>query len=129
MVSPHPSLSPEARRFLRERHLATLSTLFPDGTLHVVPVGFTWDADRFEAWVLASGTSQKVANVLAGSRACLCQVDGRRWLSFEGPAFVERSAEVITEAERRHAQRYRVPRENPARVCLRLAAEHVRASG
>ena len=30
--------------FLTERHLATLTTLRPDGTPHVVPVGFTYDA-------------------------------------------------------------------------------------
>ena len=31
--------------FLAERHLATLTTLRRDGTPHVVPVGFTYDAD------------------------------------------------------------------------------------
>ena len=30
--------------FLTERHLATLTTLRRDGTPHVVPVGFTYDA-------------------------------------------------------------------------------------
>ena len=33
-------LSPEARVFVGERHLATLTTVRPDGTLHVVPVAF-----------------------------------------------------------------------------------------
>ena len=31
--------------FLAESHLATLTTLRPDGTPHVVPVGFTYDQD------------------------------------------------------------------------------------
>ena len=36
-------LSPGALDFLSVRHLATLTTLRPDGTPHVTPVGFTWD--------------------------------------------------------------------------------------
>src|SRR5690606_37891896 len=36
-------LTPEQHVFVTERHLATLTTLRPDGTPHVVPVGFTWD--------------------------------------------------------------------------------------
>ena len=39
-------LTPEMIRFLRERHLATLTTLRPDGSPHVVPVGFTYDEEK-----------------------------------------------------------------------------------
>jgi uncharacterized pyridoxamine 5'-phosphate oxidase family protein len=39
-------LTPEMLEFLRERHLATLTTLRPDGSPHVVPVGFTYDEDN-----------------------------------------------------------------------------------
>ena len=38
-------LPAEALTFLAERHLATLTTLRPDGSPHVVAVGFTWDAE------------------------------------------------------------------------------------
>ena len=34
-------LPAEVTAFLTERHCATLTTLRPDGTPHVVPVGFT----------------------------------------------------------------------------------------
>ena len=37
------ALSDDALAFLATRHLATLTTLRPDGSPHVVPVGFTWD--------------------------------------------------------------------------------------
>ncbi|MTB07216.1 MAG: PPOX class F420-dependent enzyme, partial [Actinobacteria bacterium] len=37
------SLPEEVLAFLNERHLATLTTLRPDGSPHVVPVGFAWD--------------------------------------------------------------------------------------
>ncbi|MEO7518626.1 MAG: pyridoxamine 5'-phosphate oxidase family protein, partial [Acidimicrobiales bacterium] len=37
------ALPPEVLAFLDERHLATLTTLRPDGSPHVVAVAFTWD--------------------------------------------------------------------------------------
>ena len=39
-------ITPEMVQFLRERHLATLTTLRKDGSPHVVPVGFTYDEDK-----------------------------------------------------------------------------------
>ena len=81
----HPAdLPAAAREFLAERHLATLTTLRPDGSPHVVPVAFTWDDGALVARVIASGDTRKVRNAEAGCRAVLCQVDGRRWLSLEG---------------------------------------------
>ena len=81
----HPADLPQAaREFLAERHLATLTTMRPDGSPHVVPVAFTWDAGALVALVIASGGTRKVRNAEAGCRAVLCQVDGRRWLSLEG---------------------------------------------
>jgi F420H(2)-dependent biliverdin reductase len=117
-----------ALAFVRERHLATLSTTRPDGGLHVVPVGFTWDEAAAEAWVICSGGSRKVAHVLAGSRAALCQVDGRRWLTVEGPARIDNNPDTIREAERRYAARYRPPRVNPRRVCLIVSVGRVLGS-
>jgi predicted pyridoxine 5'-phosphate oxidase superfamily flavin-nucleotide-binding protein len=42
--------------FLAERHLATLTTLRPDGTPHVVAVGFTWDPEAGLVRVITNGT-------------------------------------------------------------------------
>jgi PPOX class probable F420-dependent enzyme len=114
-----------AREFLTERHLATLTTLRPDGTPHVVPVAFTWDAGALVARVIASGGTRKVRNAEAGCRAVLCQVDGRRWLSLEGTADVLRDPEAVLDAERRYAERYRVPRPNPQRVVLLVTVDRV----
>ena len=36
-------LDPDDLAFLAERHLATLTTLRPDGSPHVVAVGFSYD--------------------------------------------------------------------------------------
>ncbi len=77
-------LSPEALDFLTVRHLATLTTLRPDGSPHVTPVGFTWDAETSTARVITSRGSRKTRNAAAGGPAVLCQVDGRWWLSLEG---------------------------------------------
>jgi len=115
--------------FLAERHLATLTTLRPDGTPHVVAVGFTWDPEAGLVRVITSGTSRKAAHVRAGSpRAVVAQVDGRRWLSMEGVPTVSDEPTRVAEAVRRYALRYRQPSENPARVVLEIAVDRVLGS-
>ena len=125
MASDPADLSPGALGFVRERHLATLTTLRRDGTPHVTPAGFTWDPDDLLARVITSGTSQKVRNVLATRRAVLCQVDGRRWISLEGSARVSDLREDVREAEERYAVRYRTPRPNPRRVVIEIRVVRV----
>ena len=48
-------MTAEMLDFLSERHLATLTTLRPDGTPHVVAVGFTWDPEAQLIRVIAKG--------------------------------------------------------------------------
>lgn len=108
------------RTFLAERHLATLTTLRPDGSPHVVPVGFTWDDGSGVARVICSRDSVKARNARAGGRVALCQVDGRRWLTLEGQVTVRDDPESVAEAERRYADRYRTPRPNPQRIVLEI---------
>jgi F420H(2)-dependent biliverdin reductase len=121
---PH-DLPPLALAFLAERHLATLTTLRPDGSPHVVPVAFTWDAGTAVARVIASRSTTKVRNASAGGPAVLCQVDGRRWLSLEGTGSVVEDGDAVADAEQRYAVRYRVPRANPARVVLLVTVTRV----
>jgi PPOX class probable F420-dependent enzyme len=111
--------------FLGERHLATLTTLRPDGSPHVVAVGFTWDPGAALVRVITSDGSIKVRNADRGGRAAVCQVDGRRWLTLEGTVSVSRDPGDVAEAVRRYAERYRAPRENPRRVVVRLAVDRV----
>jgi PPOX class probable F420-dependent enzyme len=118
-------LGPHTLAFLAERHLATLTTLRPDGTPHVVPVGFTYDPATGTARVITSGTSVKARQARDGGRAALCQVDGRRWLTLEGTATVRDDGASVADAERRYAQRYRPPRENPARVVVEISVDRV----
>ncbi|MCU1674991.1 MAG: hypothetical protein JWN77_3104 [Frankiales bacterium] len=119
------ALPPEALGFLAERHLATLTTLRPDGTPHVVAVGFTWDDEAGVARVITNGTSRKVAHVRAGTRAVVAQVDRARWMSLEGPATVSADPERVADAVGRYAERYRQPAENPRRVVIEIAVDRV----
>jgi PPOX class probable F420-dependent enzyme len=117
------------RAFWTERHLCTLTTIRPDGTPHVVPVGVTLDVETATARVITSRGSHKVRQILAageqGAPAAVCQVDGRRWSTLEGRAVVRQEPEVVEDAERRYADRYRTPRPNPERVVIEIAVTRV----
>lgn len=121
-------LSTAGLEFVTVRQLATLTTLRRDGTPHVTPVGFTWDAGAGLARVICSGTSQKARNAARGCPVALCQLDGRRWLTVEGIARVSDDADDVADAVARYAQRYRQPRENPARVAIEIVATRVLGS-
>jgi F420H(2)-dependent biliverdin reductase len=125
-----PAALPElARAFLIERHLATLTTTRRNDELHVVPVGFTFDAATSTARVITSGDSVKARNAdRPGATAALCSVDSARWITLSGPIRVERSPAAVADAERRYAERYRPPRINPKRVVLIIDVASVTAS-
>ena len=122
------ALDPTAISFLTERHVATLTTLRPDGSPHVCAIAFTWDDEAKVARLITFDASTKVRNVEAagaGARAVLAQVDGPRWLALEGPARVVRDADAIAEAVRRHAERYKAPSENPRRVAIEIVVDRI----
>lgn len=125
---------PEYLAFWRERHLCTLTTLRPDGTPHVVPVGVTYDPEAGLARVITNKGSRKVANVLAagpeGARVAVCQVQGRRWATLEGRAVVRTEADVVADAVRRYAERYeRTPGYNPDRVVIEITLDRALGRG
>ncbi|WP_225838691.1 pyridoxamine 5'-phosphate oxidase family protein [Streptomyces sp. NK08204] len=122
--------------FWRERHLCTLTTIRPDGSPHVVPVGVTYDPEAGLARVITNKTSAKVAYIRAadagpaGARVAVCQVDGRRWATLEGRATVRTEPERVAEAERRYAERYeRTPSPNPSRVVIEIRVERALGHG
>lgn len=110
--------------FWTERHLCTLTTLRPDGRPHVVPVGVALDHERECAWIITTGSSRKVRNLLAagaaGGQVATCAVDGGRWSTLEGTAVVVHDPDSVARACERYAARYREPRVNPARVAIRI---------
>ncbi|HET6954409.1 MAG TPA: TIGR03618 family F420-dependent PPOX class oxidoreductase [Acidimicrobiales bacterium] len=117
------ALPPAVAGFAAERHLATLTTLRPDGTPHVVPVGFTWDAGAGLVRIITFASSRKVRNLAAGGRGVVCQVDGGRWLTFEGEATVTAESARVAEAVRHYAERYRQPGERADRVAIEIRVD------
>lgn len=125
-------LTPEQRVFVTERHLATLSTHRKDGSIHVVPVAFTWDQDSGIARITTNRTSVKAKNSRGYGdkpvRGSVCQVDGGRWITLEGQLTVLETADAVADAEDRYAKRYRQLEANPERVVLELKVEKVMSS-
>lgn len=118
---------PEARTFLTERHLATLTLTTRSGRLQVVPVGFTYEPERRLARVITWAAAHKARNVAAspGLDVVLCQVDGGRWLSLYGRATLADDPASVAEGERRYTERYRPPKERTDRVVLEIAVDRI----
>ncbi len=121
-------LPSEVRSFLTEYHLATLTTRRADGSVHVVPVGFSFDADTCVARVITTEGNQKVRNIDRapdGARVALCQVDRGRWLTLEGQAIVRRDSDAVLDAVARYTARYHSPRENSRRVVIEVSVDRM----
>lgn len=125
----HPfDVSPALAAFLAERHLASLTTLRADGSPHVVPVGFSFDAASGEVRVITFDGCQKVANARRGGRAAVSQVDGGRWVTLEGDIRATTDPSEVAAAVAGYASRYQQPKERPDRVALIISVDRVLAS-
>ena len=122
----HVNLTPEAQQFVTDYHLASLSTFASDGTIHVVPVGFT--VVDGVARVITSGGSQKVRTIERNANVTISQVEGARWITLVGTAHIARDAASVAEAVELYTGRYRAPRVNPARVAIVIDVHKVMGS-
>jgi len=126
-------LDDDVMTFLRERHLATLTTLRSDGSPHVVAVGFSYDADARIARVITWATSQKAVNAgrmeAARQRAVVCQVDGGRWLALEGPVRLVTDPEAVRPGVDGYAQRYQEPKERDDRAVIEIDVDRILGRG
>jgi F420H(2)-dependent biliverdin reductase len=111
--------------FLAERHLGTLTTLRPDGSPHVVAIAFGFDPADGVVRIITSEGSRKVRNADRSGRAAVCQVDGPRWLTLEGPVTVRRDGPAVASAVDGFERRYRPARENPSRVAIEIRVDRV----
>jgi PPOX class probable F420-dependent enzyme len=118
-------LSDEVLAFLRERHLASLTTLRADGSPHVVPVGFGYDPRERIVRIITFAGSQKVINAEQGGRAAVSQVDRGRWLTLEGTATVVTDDQAVGRAVAAYAERYKPPGERPGRVAIEIAVDRI----
>jgi PPOX class probable F420-dependent enzyme len=119
--------------FLTERHLATLTTLRIDGSPHVVAVGFSYDAAAKVVRVITWASSQKAVNAgrmeAAGRRAAVCQVDGGRWLSLEGPVRLITGLDDVQPGVNGYAERYQQPKERDDRVVIEIDVDRILGRG
>lgn len=126
-------LPDEVVTFLTEYHLATLTTLRADGTPHVVAVGFSYDTDARVARVITWADAQKSRNAArmesAGQHAAVCQVDGGRWLSLEGPVRLVTDADGVRAGVDGYAARYRPPTDRDDRVVIEIDVERILGRG
>lgn len=117
------------QEFWTERHLATLTTVRPDGTPHVVAVGVTVDFEAGIARVITFRTSKKARLVKeageTGIPVAVCQLEGPRWSTLEGRALLREDPESVHDAENRYAARYRQPKPNPERVVIEITVSRV----
>lgn len=126
------SLPASAEAFLTENHVGTLTSLRPDGSPHVAPVRFTWDGKAGLVRVMTLATRWKARNLMAGpgSRAAVCQVEGTRWITLEGPTAVSDNPQRIAEGVRRYTERYQAsPPEQSELVVIEIAIDRVMRLG
>jgi PPOX class probable F420-dependent enzyme len=88
-------LTDKLRSFLGERRYAVLATHDPDGGIHLTPIWFLFEDDRF--YFASSSGSRKVKNVERSFSASVV-VDARepgreRWVSASGPVEILRDGE------------------------------------
>ncbi|AKZ53250.1 hypothetical protein SAM23877_7472 [Streptomyces ambofaciens ATCC 23877] len=108
--------------------VAAFTTPRPNGTPHVAPVRFTWDAAAGLARVMTVSSSRKARNLLAapGSRVALCQVDGFRWVTLEGTGTVVTDPARVELGARLYARRYwSAPPTPPGRVVIEITVDHL----
>ncbi|MGH2935563.1 MAG: pyridoxamine 5'-phosphate oxidase family protein [Gaiellaceae bacterium] len=116
-------LTDELRRFLGERRYAVLATHDPDGDIHLTPIWFLFQDERF--YFASSSGSRKVKNVERSPSASVV-VDARdpgrdRWVSASGPVEILRGdkAQSINARIRR---RYLAPEALEGPIAAALAA-------
>lgn len=122
-------ITPEMLTFLSEYHLASLTTMRADGSPHVVPVGFSYDADQHIVRIITFPSSTKYKNSLRGGRAVVSQVDGGRWLTLEGVVAGVSDPERVALAVQGYANRYRQPSEREDRVSIEIAVDRIMGRG
>ena len=116
-------LTDRLRAFFGERRYAVLATHDPDGGIHLTPIWFLFEDDRF--YFASSSGSRKVKN-LERSVSASVVVDARepgreRWVSASGPVEILRDGEAHS-INARIRRRYLAPKALDGRIEAALAA-------
>ena len=115
--------------FLRDRHLATLTTLRADGSPHVVPVGFGYAPGERIVRIITFAASQKAVNAQRGGRAAVSQVDGGRWLTLEGECRLVTDDTGVAAAVAAYTARYQALRAREDRVAIEICVDRMMGRG
>jgi PPOX class probable F420-dependent enzyme len=113
--------------FARQRYLGALSTVSADGRPHVVPVGFAFDPVDRLVRIITQRASVKARHASLGGPAAVMQVDGGRWLTFEGRTSLVTDPERVARAVAAYTERYQAPRSARAesRVAIEIAVQRI----
>jgi PPOX class probable F420-dependent enzyme len=116
-------LTDQLRSFLGGRRYAVLGTHDPDGGIHLTPIWFLFEDDRF--YFASSSGSRKVKNVERSFSASVV-VDSRdpgreRWVSSSGPVGILRDGEAQS-INARIRRRYLAPKTLDGPIEAALAA-------
>ena len=116
--------------FLTERHLAILTLVRSDGRPHSTPIGFMWDEDSKVVKIITWSGSLKTRLLEKGNLdGSIAQVDGGRWVTFEGSCSVSADPEVCKDAVERYARRYSPPKDRGAdRRVITMTVSRILAS-
>ena len=116
--------------FLTERHLAILTLVRSDGRPHSTPIGFMWDEDAEVVKIITWSGSLKTRLLEKGNLVgSIAQVDGGRWVTFEGICSVSADPEVCEDAVGRYAKRYSPPKDRGAdRRVITMTVSRILAS-
>ena len=116
--------------FLTERHLAILTLVRPDGRPHSTPIGFMWDEESEVVKIITWSGSLKTRLLEKGNLVgSIAQVDGGRWVTFEGSCSVSANPEVCKDAVERYARRYSPPKDRGAdRRVITMTVSRILAS-
>ena len=125
IYTQHMGLTAAQLDFLAETHLGTLTTIRSDGSPHVVAIAFTYLPEDGTVQIITNDGSRKVRNLATSDRAAVSQVDGRRWVTLEGPAVVLRDPASVAKAVDAFTSRYRTPSHNPDRVAIEITVDRV----
>ncbi|HTK06125.1 MAG TPA: PPOX class F420-dependent oxidoreductase [Ktedonobacteraceae bacterium] len=127
-------LSAKALAFLKEEHVAILSTINKDGTSQLTAMWYVLEDDG----TIMMDTQvhlQKMKNIRRDARVALCIEDGFRYVSINGTLELNDDQEVVRKDLRNLVERYVKDEETrqqyfsaftqQTRVALRLKAEKV----
>ena len=125
MARTPDQLTPDEHRFLQDLHLASLSTIRPDGSPHVTAMAFGFDPSDSMVRMITRAGAAKVRNIDNDGRVVVTQIEGARWLSLEGHAVVRRDKEGIAAAVAAYEARYRPAQDRPDRVGIEFEVTRV----